>query len=90
VTLNRGFRYRERLGESAEGRTLLGYLSDRYRHSSAVEWQRRIACGLVLVEGSPAPADRALTAGEWLVWNRPPWREPDAPTSFAVLYEDGD
>jgi 23S rRNA pseudouridine1911/1915/1917 synthase len=90
VTLNQGFRYQERLDGSAEGRTLLGYLSERYRHSSAVEWQRRIESGLVLVEGAPAPANRALAAGESLVWNRPPWREPDAPTSFAVLYEDED
>ncbi len=90
MTLNRGFRYRERLGESAHGRTLLVYLSERYRHSSPLEWQRRIEGGLVLVEGAPARADRALAAGESLVWNRPPWREPHAPTSFAVLYEDGD
>jgi len=90
MTLNRGFRYRERLGESAQGRTLLGYLSERYRHSSPLEWQRRIEGGLVLVEGAPARADTALAAGESLVWNRPPWREPHAPTSFAVLYEDED
>ncbi len=87
-TLNRGYRYRERVPESAAGRTLLGYLSMRYRHSSALEWERRIETGLVLVEGVPARADRELAAGETLVWNRPPWREPFAPVSFAVLYED--
>lgn len=90
MTLNQGFRYRERLGESVEGRTLLGYLSERYRHSTASEWQRRIEDGLVLVEGAPARADRELAAGETLVWSRPPWREPFAPTSFAILYEDED
>ncbi len=90
MTLNRGFRYRERLGSAAEGRTLLHYLSERYRHSSPLEWQQRIEGGLVLVEGAPARVDRALAAGETLVWNRPPWREPRAPTSFAVLYEDED
>lgn len=90
MTLNRGFHYHERLGSSAKGRTLLSYLSERYRHSSPVEWQRRIEGGLVLVESAPARADRALTEGESLVWNRPPWREPQAPTSFAVLYEDED
>jgi 23S rRNA pseudouridine1911/1915/1917 synthase len=86
--LNRGFRYRERLPDSASGRTLLGYLSERYPHSSALEWRERIESGLVLVEGTPARADRELAAGESLVWRRPPWREPPAPTSFAVLYED--
>lgn len=90
MSLNGGFRYRERLPEAAQGRTLLGYLSERYRHSSILEWQRRIESGLVLVEGEPASADRALAAGESLVWNRPPWQEPTAPVSFAVLYEDED
>jgi 23S rRNA pseudouridine1911/1915/1917 synthase len=90
MTLNRGFRYREVLGEAAEGRSLLGYLSARYRHSSPLEWRRRIEEGLVLVEGAPSGTDRALAAGETLVWNRPPWREPDAPTSFAILYRDQD
>jgi 23S rRNA pseudouridine1911/1915/1917 synthase len=90
VTLNRGFHYHERLGESASGRTLLSYLSERYRHSSPLEWRQRIEGGLVLVEGAPARADRALAAGESLVWNRPPWREPRAPTSFAILHADED
>jgi 23S rRNA pseudouridine1911/1915/1917 synthase len=87
-TLNGGYRYRERLSESASGRTLLGYLSERYRHSSALEWRTRIEEGLVLVDGVAASVDRKLAAGESLVWNRPPWREPLVPTSFAVLYED--
>jgi 23S rRNA pseudouridine1911/1915/1917 synthase len=65
-------------------------MSERYRHSSPDEWRRRIESGLVLVEGAPARADHALAAGESLVWSRPPWREPHAPTSFAVLYEDDD
>jgi 23S rRNA pseudouridine1911/1915/1917 synthase len=65
-------------------------LSERYRHSTPSEWQRRIEGGLVLVEGSPASVDRKLAAGETLVWSRPPWREPHAPTSYAVLYQDED
>jgi 23S rRNA pseudouridine1911/1915/1917 synthase len=28
--------------------------------------------------------------GERLVWRRPPWQEPEAPGSFAVLYRDRD
>lgn len=89
-TLNGGFRYRERLDEAAQGRTLLAYLSERYRHSTPLEWRERIQEGRVLVEGEPARAERELSRGESLVWNRPPWREPSAPTSFALLYEDED
>ncbi|MGH9324714.1 MAG: RNA pseudouridine synthase, partial [Vicinamibacteria bacterium] len=88
--LNRGFEYRERLGSQAKGRTVLAYLTDRYRHSSEGEWRRRIESGQVLVAGVPAAALRELASGETLVFRRPPWQEPSAPTSFAVLYRDDD
>lgn len=88
--LNEGCEYRERLGPDADGRTLLAYLSRRYRHSSRVEWAERIASGLVLIDSKPAHADSVLRSGCELVWQRPPWTEPDAPRSFSILYEDED
>ncbi|MCC6302649.1 MAG: RluA family pseudouridine synthase [Gammaproteobacteria bacterium] len=88
--LNRGYDYRERLGPEADGVRLLEYLARRYRHTAAAEWTERIAAGRVLVDGRPAPPDRVLRRGGELVWRRPPWVEPAAPRSFAVLYEDED
>ena len=87
---NQGCEYRERLGADADDRTLLAYLSRRHRHSSAAEWAARIAAGQVLVDARPARADSVLRLGSELLWRRPPWIEPPAPTAFAVLYEDRD
>src|SRR3569623_2882998 len=87
MLLNDGCEYREQLGPAADGRTRLGYLSGRYRHSSATEWAARIRAGHVLVDARPANADSVLRKGAELVWRRPPWLEPAAPTSFTVLYE---
>ncbi len=87
---NQGCEYRERLGPDAHSRTLLAYLSHRYRHSSPTEWEARIASGHVLIDGLPAHAESVLRAGCQVVWQRPPWIEPDAPKSFSVLYEDDD
>lgn len=88
--LNDGCEYRERLGPDAETRTLLDYLSRRHRHSSPAEWAARIAAGQVLIDAGPALADSMLHRGSELVWRRPPWIEPPAPTAFTVLYEDCD
>ncbi len=88
--LNNGFEYRERLGPGAEGRTLLAYLSERYQHSSPAEWTEHISAGRVLIDGFAAEHESVLRRGSQLVWKRPPWVEPDAPRSFAVLYEDDD
>jgi 23S rRNA pseudouridine1911/1915/1917 synthase len=88
--MNRGYSYRERLGGAVRGRTVIGYLSARYPHATEEEWRLRIASGLVLLDGSRTEAERELRPGATLVWNRPPWIEPDAPTSYAVLLEDDD
>jgi len=64
--MNDGYAYHERLGLAAEGRTLLQYLSQRFDHSSSVEWAERIASGQVLIGGLPSHADSVLRAGdEW-------------------------
>lgn len=74
--LNRGFEYRERLEAGASEASILDRLSSRYPHTDRETWRTRLADGRVRVEGTT------------LVWSRPPWEEPDAPTSFEVLVED--
>jgi len=87
---NEGCEYREQLGSDADAMTLLAYLSQRYDHSSVTEWAERIASGLVLIDSKPAQPETILRSGSELVWQRPPWIEPDAPRSFTVIYEDDD
>jgi 23S rRNA pseudouridine1911/1915/1917 synthase len=88
--LNEGCEYREQLGPEADGLTVLAYLSQRYGHSSTTEWAERIASGHVLVDSLPTHSESLLHRGSELVWQRPPWIEPEAPTTFSVLYEDED
>ncbi|MBI5239603.1 MAG: RNA pseudouridine synthase [Elusimicrobia bacterium] len=87
---NEGFEYRERLGPESAGKDLLGYLRGRYPHSTAAQWRERIVSGLVLLDGRKADIVSPLSPGQVLTWQRPPWVEPEAPTSFATLYEDED
>lgn len=87
---NEGCEYREQLGPDAEAITLLAYLSKRYRHSTLSEWESRILSGLVLIDSKPALPETILRTGSELVWQRPPWVEPDAPRSFDIIYEDDD
>ena len=35
-----------------------------------------------------ATGSESVTLGQTLVWNRPPWIEPDSPQHFEVLFED--
>jgi 23S rRNA pseudouridine1911/1915/1917 synthase len=90
ASLNEGCEYRERLGPDAHGRTVLDHLSRKYTHSSPDEWTERIAAGNVMVDGLPARAESILAKGSELLWRRPPWTEPEAPSTFSVLYEDED
>ena len=86
--VNGGFTYVETIDGRGAGRALLGHLSARHRHSSPEEWRERIEAGLVLVDGLPARGDDALRRGQRVTWARPPWEEPEAPLSYAVLHED--
>lgn len=87
---NQGCDYCEQLGPVAAGQGLIGYLSRQYPHSTAAEWAERIGQGLVLLDGVAAVGDPVLRAGQQLVWQRPPWIEPDAPLAFAIIHQDDD
>jgi 23S rRNA pseudouridine1911/1915/1917 synthase len=88
--LNRGFAYEEKVARNHAGRTLLAHLTDRYRHTDEPAWEERIRAGLVLLDGSPAAPGDILRPGQVLTWMRPPWREPEAPLDWGLLYEDED
>lgn len=85
---NKGFRYSELIGAVGRKKSVLDYLIERYPHASAEEWKERILAGRVLLDDKPAMPSSILEAGQRLVWNRPPWKEPEAPVSFSVLHED--
>lgn len=86
--LNRGYAYTTIIGSEARGQMLIEHLARVYPHSSAVVWQQRLNDGEVSLDGVTASGSEALTAGQTLVWNRPPWEEPEAPREFEVLWED--
>lgn len=66
------------------------FYARRYRHSTEAEWREKIQRGEVTLNGRPASAGELLAAGDLLVYHRPPWDEPDAPSVFGVLFEDDD
>jgi 23S rRNA pseudouridine1911/1915/1917 synthase len=86
--VNRGWAYREQVPAFAEGRTVLSHLVATYQHSTASDWSDRIARGEVTLDDRTARGDMQLLSGQWLVWNRPPWIEPDVPAHFEVIHED--
>lgn len=88
MAFNRGYSYREQIGPSFAGRSVLEHLAASRRHSRAATWSERIQRGEVELDGVIAEPECLLRAGQTLVWHRPPWDEPDVPTDIAWLYED--
>jgi 23S rRNA pseudouridine1911/1915/1917 synthase len=87
---NRGYDYPDLVAPGDEGSTVVDFYARRYIHSTEAEWRRKIDAGQVLRNGAPAsPGDR-LARGDRLIYRRPPWDEPDAPTDFTTLHEDAD
>ena len=88
--MNDGFEYRAVVPADAAGRSVLQHLALRYTHSSREAWRARISAGEVRLDGVPASVDDRLRPGQSLLWRRPPWEEPAAPLTFAVLHRDAD
>jgi 23S rRNA pseudouridine1911/1915/1917 synthase len=86
--LNRGYAYTTIIGRKYDGQTLLSHLASLYPHSTRQTWQQRLDNGEVTLNGVTAGASESVVLGQTLVWNRPPWIEPDCPEHFEILFED--
>ncbi len=86
--LNRGYAYTTIISSKYHGRTLLSHLASLYPHSAPQAWQEKLNNGEVTVNDVIATGSESLTSGQTLVWNRPPWIEPDSPQHFEVLFDD--
>jgi 23S rRNA pseudouridine1911/1915/1917 synthase len=86
--LNRGYAYATIISSKHHGQTLLSHLASLYTHSTPQAWQQKLNDGEVTLNGVPATGSETIRSGQTLVWNRPPWIEPDAPQDFEVLYDD--
>lgn len=86
--MNQGWSYREQVGPNGAGLTALDYLAATRSHSTNAEWVARFERGEIEVAGTRANPATVLQLGHLIVWHRPPWEEPAAPTEFAIVYED--
>ena len=86
--LNRGYAYTTTISGKYHGQTLLSHLASLYPHSTAQAWQQKLNNGEVTLNGVTATGSESVIAGQTLVWNRPPWTEPDAPQHFEVVFDD--
>ena len=86
--LNRGYAYATIISSKCHGQTLLSYLASLYPHSTPQVWQQKLNNGEVTLNGVIATGSESVASGQTLIWNRPPWIEPDAPRHFEVLLDD--
>jgi 23S rRNA pseudouridine1911/1915/1917 synthase len=86
--LNQGYAYSTIINSKYHGQILLSHLASLYPHSSPQAWQQNLDNGEVTLNGVTATGSESVTTGQTLVWNRPPWIEPDAPRHFELLLDD--
>ncbi|MDR3726786.1 MAG: RluA family pseudouridine synthase [Terracidiphilus sp.] len=86
--LNQGYAYTTIISSKHHGQALLSHLASLYPHSTPQAWQQNLNNGEVTLNGVTATGSESVTSGQTLVWNRPPWIEPDVPQHFEVLLDD--
>ncbi len=90
AAFNNGWTYCDRVRPGEQSSRLSDLMERRYRHSSAVIWQQRLASGEITLNGSVCPQDREVKAGDWIRWARPPWVEAAVPDQWEIIHDDGD
>lgn len=88
--MNQGWVYHEQVKAADEGKTVLEYYADKYRHSSSAEWATRIESDQILLNEQPAEIATILKRQDKLAYHRQPWVEPQVPLQFEVVYEDSE
>ena len=88
--MNDGWIYTDCINKASAGQTVLQYYTKNYCHSTKIQWRERIQSRQILLEDKSTTADTFLQAGQTLTYYRPPWKEPEVPLSFEVIYEDMD
>src|SRR5947209_7710245 len=86
--LNGGYAYTTIISSKYDAKTLLSHVASLYPHSTPKAWQQKLNNGEVTLNGVTAAGSESVALGQTLVWNRPPWIEPDAPQHFELLFED--
>ncbi|MBD1195544.1 RluA family pseudouridine synthase [Vulcanococcus sp. Clear-D1] len=87
---NGGHAYADRANAAAP--SVVGFYAERYTHSDRQVWRERLAAGEIWRNGQQLLADGPLSAGDRLVWHRPPWQEPAVPVLHegSIVFDDGD
>ena len=88
--LNRGYAYTTIISSKYHGQTLLSHLASLYPHSTPQAWQQKLNNGEVTLNGVTATGSESVTLGQTLVWNRPPWIEPDSPQGCVANSSEGE
>ncbi|KAJ7975089.1 Pseudouridine synthase [Quillaja saponaria] len=90
--LNDGLSYTDVVRLSESKLTLIGFYTSKYKSSAPLQgWLQRIRNGQITIDGRVVTdPDTVLRVGSELVYQRLPWKEPDAPHMLEVLYDDDD
>lgn len=90
--LNDGLSYDDVVRPSDAGFTLIEFYSTKYKSSAPLQgWLQRIKSDQITVDARVVnDPNTILRVGSKLVYHRIPWKEPDAPYTIEVLYEDDD
>ncbi|MEM8777664.1 MAG: RluA family pseudouridine synthase [Cyanobacteria bacterium P01_G01_bin.49] len=86
--MNQGWVYQDQIHSKDAGLTVIEYYVRRYHHSTYHEWLDRILSGQILLNNQTVTPETCLKVGQYLSYNRPPWKEPDVPLFFEILFED--
>ena len=68
----------------------IDFLSNKFKYLTYDQWLDRISEGRFTIEDNVCNKDTILNIGDILVYDAPPFKEPDADLNYSVVYENED
>lgn len=85
---NEGFTFRDQVEAREEGLPVLAFYLGRFPSPGEAEWRRRLDEGRIRRGDAVLRGEERVRAGEWLLYTRPPWEEPEVPLDAVLLHEE--
>jgi 23S rRNA pseudouridine1911/1915/1917 synthase len=78
------------IGKPLEGRSLVDFLSTRFKYFSPTEWRQKIELGEVHLNKTQSSADAVLAQGDLVEYFAIRVPEPKVPSRISIIYQDED
>ncbi len=76
-----------KIKQHERGKTCINFLTEKFKYLTPQQWSERVEEGRFTIEGVTCDEDTILNQNDILVYDAPPFKEPDADLNYSIILE---